>query len=259
MPYKFNPFTRQLDYYETAAPSGGGQITSLSLIFCESFIGDGGTTVFPLTGALDNAAFSTGSWTLFNVGFTLPSHITDIENKALYDSSNIFTKTRIQIESINGSNGIVTLSEPPQFLEEFKIWYWYTLSPVDVLSFYRREEFVASMEGDISSTDIIAAQNIVIDTSNFNEILSSSEDTVQKALDLLDNHVHGTIITDTLIEDLSLTSFYVGHATNNATTSEPFWQIKKVIETGDVINFYFADGTENYDKIWDNRSSYNYI
>jgi len=196
MPYKLNPYHRgpifdRLDYYEKNTGGGGaGQISNLSLIFCEEFTGDGGTTVFTLTGALENATFDTGSWLIPQIANTLPSHATNDSNKALYDSSNIFTKNRIQVVSIDGGTANVTLSHPPKLLETFKIWYWYTLKQTDILSSYYREEFVASMEGDISSGDIIAAQNVALNTTNFDDILSNADDTVQKAMDTLDDHTH---------------------------------------------------------------------
>lgn len=262
MPYKFNPLLDiKLDYYtkETGSSGGTGYITNLSLVFCESFTGDGGTTDFTLTGIVENAVFGTGVWLLQRVETTLPSHATTDGNAALYDSSNIFTKNRIQVLAINSSTGEVTLNYPPQFLEEFKVWYWYTLRTLDVLESYYREEFVASMEGDISAGDLIAAQNVSLDTTDFDTILSPTEDTVQKAMDVLDDHIHGTAITDTLIEDLDLDSFLIGYAIDNAGINDPLWQIKKVVETvSEEIEFYYADGSENFDKTWANRSSYTY-
>lgn len=259
MPYKLNPFTKKLDYYEPAIASGGsGFISNLSLIFCESFTGDGGTVEFTLNGVLENAAFEIGSWSPSRINSAQPVHATNDANAALYTSTNIFTKSRIQVDSISSATGTIVLTEPPAFLSEFKVWYWYTLNKTDVLSYYRREEFVASMESDASSGSSLPAQDVALNTAGFHGILSSNEDTVQKAMDLIDDHEHGTMITDTEIDDIDLVSFYVGYSTNGGLTSEPVWQIRKTVETGDEIDFYYADGSEDFDKIWDDRLSYTY-
>lgn len=228
MSYKFNPFTQQLDYYEAKGLGGSSQITNLSLVFCESFTGDGGTTEFTLTGSLDNVTFSNGSWSLARVGDTLPSHATDENNAALYDSTNIFTKNRIQVDSINGLTGVVTLTEPPQFLEEFKIWYWYDLLSTNVLSFYRREDFVASMEGDISSGDTLPANDIALNISQFDSILSNADTDVQKAMDTLDDHTH----VEADITDLA-------HYTSSDFDTD--FSSKNTADLSEVTNLYYTE------------------
>lgn len=256
MPYKYNPWTKKPDYYvNTVISSGPGQISLLSVVFYEEFTGDGGTTEFTLNGFVRNASFSGGGWSLTRVKYALPSNVTNIDNGILYDSSNIFTRDRIDVVDINGSTGVVTLTHPPQALEEFKIWYWYDLNDSDVLSTYRREDYVTDMESDSSA---LVSTNVAVDTQNFNNILSSSEDTVQKVLDLLDDHEHDIIITDILVDDISLSSFYVGYAKNDATESDPYWQIKRIDEVNDIIYTYYAEGSQEFNKIWDNRALYTY-
>lgn len=256
MPYRFNPFTNKLDYYKNSTyVAGASQLTPMSLVFCEEFTGDGSTTDFILNGSVVNAVFSTGSWSLLNTKDALPIDITSIDNKPLYDSSNIFTRNIINALGLSKTTGTVSLDNPPLMLEEFRIWYWYDLNITDVLSVYYREDYVASMESDLGT---LIANNTYLNTVSFDGILTSSEDTVQKALDAIDDHEHGELITDTQIEDLTLTSFYVGYASNNAIASEPYWQIFKVIEINDIITLYYANGTENFDKRWDLRSTYTY-
>jgi hypothetical protein len=211
MTYRWNVFTRNFDIdTRTSSPGGSGQITNLSLVFYEEFTGDGVSTVFTLDGSVDNATWSTGSWLYNRVATTLPSHVTKENGKALYDRTNIFTRNRIYTESINATNAEVTLTYAPINGQVFRIWYWYTLYNSDVLSYYYRPEFVASMEGDISSSDVIAAQNVNLNTANFNKILSNTEDTVQKAMDILDDHTHTGLpidpdthrVLDQLVHDL---------------------------------------------------------
>lgn len=61
-----------------------------------------------------------------------------------------------------------------------------------------------------------------------------------------------------LVEDISTSIFLVGRAVEGSTSDEAVWQIKKVVEVVDGIVFYFADGSDNYNKVWDDRSSYTY-
>lgn len=234
MPYKFNPLLDlKLDYYNKNSGSGGsGYITNLSLVFCESFTGDGGTTDFTLTGLVDNAVFEAGGWLLQQVETTHPSHVTTDANSAIYDSNNIFTKNRIQVSSINGTTGDVTLSHPPQVLQEFKVWYWYTLRRTDVLSSYYREEFVASMEGDIDAGDTVAAQNVALNTTNFDDVLSNADDTVQKAMDTLDDHNHNN---DFFTEANCQPSDVVGDFVYiSGPFSAPRWTVAKIDHNDDT-------------------------
>ncbi len=52
---------------------------------------------------------------------------------------------------------------------------------------------------------------------------------------------------------------YIGLAHPGALISEEKWQIKKLFYDGDnVIGQRFADGSVQYDKVWDDRASYTY-
>lgn len=261
MPYRYNPWTGKPDYYERSTGSsspGASQITPLSLVFSETFTGDGSSFEYSISGNVDNATFSNGQWIMSRVKASLPSHITDLDGKPIYDSNNLFSRNRISVDNIDISTGIVTLDYPPQLLQDFKIWYWYNLRDTDVLSKYYRTDFVSSMESDMSSSDLLPAAKVAVDTSAFDGRFSTSEDTAQKIFDLLDNQESGIIITDTIVEDIDLSSFYIGYAIDHALQNEPHWQIRKVVETGDVIDIYFANGTEAFDKIWLNRALYTY-
>jgi hypothetical protein len=67
--------------------------------------------------------------------------------------------------------------------EDFYIWYWYDIEG-DALSDYYRDDFVSSMEADAGVT---IASGITTDTTNFDGQLSAADDTVQKALETLDD------------------------------------------------------------------------
>ena len=53
---------------------------------------------------------------------------------------------------------------------------------------------------------------------------------------------------------------YIGYAEPGAGEDEPKWQIRKLEydDSGNLIAIKFAEGTVGFDKIWNNRSSYNY-
>lgn len=191
MAYKLNPFTKKLDYYEPAnAINSIGRISALSLIYCEEFTGDGADTTFTLTGVLENAIYEKGTWLLSQISSTLPCDITTDTDGPIYNSSNIFTRTRIEVTNLNPLNGEVTLSVAPLLLAKFRVWYWYTLKPKDILSFYYRSEYVSKMESSLAVSDIISAQYVAVDTTSFDTILFSSDDDVQTALETIDKHTH---------------------------------------------------------------------
>lgn len=52
---------------------------------------------------------------------------------------------------------------------------------------------------------------------------------------------------------------YVGMAVPNTATSAPAWAIMKLIYSGNnVVQVLWADGTNQFKKIWDSRAGYSY-
>ena len=53
---------------------------------------------------------------------------------------------------------------------------------------------------------------------------------------------------------------YIGRAQPGALQSDALWQIRKFTydESNHITNIEFADGSSEFNKIWDNRSSYDY-
>lgn len=51
---------------------------------------------------------------------------------------------------------------------------------------------------------------------------------------------------------------YVGEASFGAVTSSAVWRIKKITYTGDSLSITWANGTDEYNNIWDNRASLSY-
>ena len=53
---------------------------------------------------------------------------------------------------------------------------------------------------------------------------------------------------------------YIGSAAPSSATSEDVWKITKIIYDANenITEILFAEGTKHFDKIWDDRASYNY-
>jgi len=157
------------------------------LVVRESFVGDGSDTTFQLDGTLGNGTFEYGGWVVDHVKTTLPAHATKTNGGALWDSLLPLIRNRVQVSSISSAS-LCTLSHAPRDGIDFYIWYWYELRASDKLIDYYREDFIAKMEGEAG---VNIASAITTDTANFNGHLSANDDTVQKALDTLDDITAG--------------------------------------------------------------------
>lgn len=62
----------------------------------------------------------------------------------------------------------------------------------------------------------------------------------------------------TIIDDASATITYVGKAPQGGLTSDAAWQIKRITVSGTTTTIEYADSDDNYDNIWDSRSSLTY-
>lgn len=151
------------------------------VVFRETFTGNGADVTFQLTGNIGNATFETGGWVVTNVEIAMGADATKTTGAALYDGVNPLTRHKILVSSINAS-GLVTLNYPPQ-AENFYVWYWYDLEG-DALQDYYREDYVNSVEADAGVT---IASGITVDTAAFAGFLSVADNTVQQALDTLDD------------------------------------------------------------------------
>ena len=155
------------------------------LVYRENFTGDGISNVFTLNGTLQNAGYTTGSWSSANILTALQADITDLNGKPIYDSVIPIYRDRINVSTISPL-GTVTLDFIPLAGQQFSIWYWYQLTSSDVLSFYYREDHVAEMEAE----GITVASSVDVNATFFgNIVLRTTDNTVQKALDRLDDVV----------------------------------------------------------------------
>lgn len=62
-----------------------------------------------------------------------------------------------------------------------------------------------------------------------------------------------------LLDEVSATVSYVGEAVPGALQADPVWRIKKLDESGaPELVITWADGTSDFDKVWDDRATYTY-
>lgn len=158
--------------------------TGINIVFCEEFTGNGVATTAQLDGSITNGQFISGGWSAIEVANTLPAYITDLNGSPIYNSSNIFTRTRLTVSTIN-SSGLVTLNGAPLNSQTYKIWYFYSLSADDRLDNYYRDDFVAEMEEEASQT--VLGSQVQINTAAFNGILNGTHTTAQAAFDKIDD------------------------------------------------------------------------
>jgi len=116
--------------------------------FREEFVGDGVETQFQLDGTITNGLFTIGVWNADNLLVNQPKDIARTDNlKPVYNSSNIFTRTRVSVVSISAT-GLVTFNVPPQDTVDFNIYYWYDLELNDAVDNYVRDDAATSPEID---------------------------------------------------------------------------------------------------------------
>lgn len=61
-----------------------------------------------------------------------------------------------------------------------------------------------------------------------------------------------------IIDEASATVTYIGEAVPSATTSQALWRIKKIDSTTNPTTVFFADANDNFDNVWNDRSSLTY-
>jgi len=153
---------------------GGDGISVENVAFREQFTGTGSQTQFQLAGTIENASFSNGAWDAGQIQISFPSHAVNQTGQPIYDGIVIFIRNRISVVSISAT-GLITLSHAPRSGVDFDVWYWYDLNTVDTLADYRREDFVASMEADL--TDLEARLSAL----KFNDLSDVEQDFVSSS------------------------------------------------------------------------------
>ncbi len=62
----------------------------------------------------------------------------------------------------------------------------------------------------------------------------------------------------TKLDDVGGGVTYVGYAAPGSLDADAAWKIVKLTESGDDLVKEYADGTKDFDKIWDDRATYTY-
>lgn len=62
-------------------------------------------------------------------------------------------------------------------------------------------------------------------------------------------------VQSTLVDCVSSSVVYIGVAVPASVTSDPVWQISKVLTVGTVTSILYANGSGTFTNIWDNRGS----
>lgn len=60
------------------------------------------------------------------------------------------------------------------------------------------------------------------------------------------------------VDTASSTVTYVGEAATAITEAASFWKIKRLTTVGTVLKIEWADGNEDYDNVWNDRTSLTY-
>lgn len=63
---------------------------------------------------------------------------------------------------------------------------------------------------------------------------------------------------DVRVDEASSTVTYVGKAARLSATSALVWQIKRIFEDGNETIITYADGSDRFNKSWDDRATYTY-
>ncbi|MHA2135339.1 MAG: hypothetical protein ACW99J_15880, partial [Candidatus Thorarchaeota archaeon] len=241
----------------------GGAPRVTAILLRETFTGDGSDKTFQLTSSPGNATFDKGTWVAGSIQTGYSAHVTGTDKAPTYDSTNVLTRNRVAVSSID-SSGLVTLDYAPRSGVSFYVWYWYSLGGNDEITYYR-EDFVASMEEQGTSL----ASGVTADTANFNGILSGADTTVQLALDTIDDHLHDgqTLQADGINSDGGAFAFTTtgqitfetgGNGvlfTENITINEAIAPSVSITPsftgTGNVLSIIPSAAIDTVDAVWD--------
>lgn len=61
----------------------------------------------------------------------------------------------------------------------------------------------------------------------------------------------------TLIDEAGANT-YIGIASVGSSSASPLWKIKRINEAGAATIVSWADGSTSFDKVWNDRLTYNY-
>lgn len=88
-------------------------------------------------------------------------------------------------------------------------------------------------------------------SESFTDIIDRLEITIGTALE---------VQYDKLVDTDENTGFiYVGEALPGSNKVNPIWRIKRVKEIGDDLEIIWANNSADFDKVWDDRATYEYV
>jgi len=70
--------------------------------------------------------------------------------------------------------------------------------------------------------------------------------------------VNGTAEQYDRLVDVDGNCTYVGEAEPGSAQSGSVWRIKRITETGEDLEIVWANGSAEFDKVWNDRASYSY-
>jgi len=79
-------------------------------------------------------------------------------------------------------------------------------------------------------------------------------------MNILTKPISSTEITEQYdkLTDEQSPVFYIGEAAIGSLPSAAAWRIKRITVSGSIATTVWADSTESFNKIWDNRTGYTY-
>ena len=105
---------------------------------------------------------------------------------------------------------------------------------------------IAQLDDLIASTDL--------QTGN----LSNISDKANAILSELQNDISDKRLTVRL-DEVSDTLFYVGKALIGSVDSDSTWQIVRYTTTGSILKSEYANGSEEFNRVWNDRATLTYI
>jgi hypothetical protein len=62
----------------------------------------------------------------------------------------------------------------------------------------------------------------------------------------------------TFIDEVNDSITYIGTAEIGTTSDSPFWQIRKITKTGTQTLVQWAESTDRFSNVWDDRATFTY-
>jgi hypothetical protein len=111
---------------------------------------------------------------------------------------------------------------------------------------------------DNQVTMIAQLDELLLETSNQSGNISTIADKATAILEDLQSDISAKRLTVRL-DQVSDTLFYVGKALIGSIDSDTTWQIVRYTQTGTILKSEYANGSEEFNRVWDDRTTLTYI